>query len=74
LHRMMSMAVSVPISLTSPVAFRANSFFSDIFLRNMLAGDVYLTLYNRKKARTMFGTPLVCITNRICNQYGEFQK
>ena len=46
LHRMMSIAVSMPTSLTSPVAFRANSFFSDIFLRDMLGGDVYLTLYN----------------------------
>jgi hypothetical protein len=38
LHRMIITAVSMPISLTSPVAFRANSFFSDIFLQYVLAG------------------------------------
>ena len=44
LQRMMMTAVSVPISLTSPVAFLANNFLSDIFLQSIVAVDAHLTL------------------------------
>ena len=44
LQRMMMTAVSIPISLTSPVAFLANSFFSDIFNQHIVLVDADLTL------------------------------